>query len=83
MVWEICKSCRGEGEHKYRDERVYEGYGEIQYIYDDCRDCKGTGKIKDTRTPEEKQSDADWIEEIAIEEGMLNGIDAYNEVKGY
>ena len=35
MVWEICKSCRGEGEHKYRDERVYEGYGAIQYIYDD------------------------------------------------
>ena len=25
----------------------------------------------------------DPLEEIAMEEGMLNGIDAYNEVKGY
>tara|TARA_Y100001951_G_scaffold73077_1_gene59996 strand:+ start:82 stop:333 length:252 start_codon:yes stop_codon:yes gene_type:complete len=83
MVWEICRNCQGEGQHKYIDEGVLYGYGETQYLYDDCKACKGSGKINDIRTAEEKKLDEEWLEEIAMEEGMLNGIDAYNEVKGY
>ena len=78
--WEICKNCRGEGYRKYLDEHVYHGYGEIDYWYDDCKSCDGTGKIDVSKVVE---PDKEWEDELAMEEGMLNGIDAYNEVKGY
>ena len=81
--WQICQECRGEGHHKYLDENAYYGYGEISYFLDDCKACNGSGKINDTRTAEEKQFDEECIEEVAREEGMLQGIHAYNEVKGY
>ena len=83
MVWEICQECRGEGHQEYLDESAYYGHGEMLYWQDDCKACKGSGKINDTRTVEEKQFDEECIEEVAREEGMLQGIDAYNEVKGY
>ena len=80
--WQICNTCRGNGHHKRIDQRVLEGWGETSYIYEDCEDCESTGKI-DLSKKKEPYYDDDWLEEIAMEEGMLNGIDAYNEVKGY
>ena len=79
---QICNTCRGNGHHKRIDQRVLEGWGETSYIYEDCEDCKSTGKI-DLSKKKEPYYDDDWLEEIAMEEGMLGGIDAYNEVKGY
>lgn len=79
--WQICKTCRGNGHHKRIDERAFEGYGEVSYIYDDCKDCNNSGKIDMSKL--KPIYDDDWLEEIAMEEGMLGGIDAYNEVKGY
>ena len=43
--WQICNTCRGNGHHKRIDQRVLEGWGETSYIYEDCEDCKSTGKI--------------------------------------
>lgn len=80
--WQICNTCKGNGHHKRIDQRVLEGWGETSYIYEDCEDCESTGKI-DLNKKKEPYYDDDWLEEIAMEEGMLNGIDAYNEVKGY
>tara|TARA_X000001382_G_C3047240_1_gene139873 strand:+ start:234 stop:545 length:312 start_codon:yes stop_codon:yes gene_type:complete len=80
--WQICNTCRGNGHHKRIDQRVLEGWGETSYIYEDCEDCESTGKI-DLSKKKEPYYDDDWLEEIAMEEGMLGGIDAYNEVKGY
>ena len=80
--WQICNTCKGNGHHKRIDQRVLEGWGETSYIYEDCEDCESTGKI-DLSKKKEPYYDDDWLEEIAMEEGMLNGIDAYNEVKGY
>jgi len=80
--WAICQNCRGNGHNKRIDERVLEGFGEESYIFEDCELCESTGKI-DLNKKKEPYYDDDWLEEIAMEEGMLNGIDAYNEVKGY
>ena len=80
--WQICNTCKGNGHHKRIDQRVLEGWGETSYIYEDCEDCESTGKI-DLSKKKEPYYDDDWLEEIAMEEGMLSGIDAYNEVKGY
>ena len=80
--WEICRDCRGDGSHRYLDENAYYGHGETAYWYDDCKSCDGTGKI-DVSKVVEPYYDKEWEDEIAMEEGMLNGIDAYNEVKGY
>ena len=80
--WQICNTCRGNGHHKRIDQRVLEGWGETSYIYEDCEDCESTGKI-DLSKKKKPYYDDDWLEEIAMEEGMLGGIDAYNEVIGY
>ena len=80
--WVICQNCRGNGNNKRIDERVLESHCEEVYIFEDCELCESTGKI-DLNKKKEPYYDDDWLEEIAMEEGMLNGIDAYNEVKGY
>ena len=80
--WVICQNCRGNGHSKRIDERVLESHCEESYIFEDCESCESTGKI-DLNKKKEPYYDDDWLEEIAMEEGMLNGIDAYNEVKGY
>ena len=80
--WVICQDWRGNGHNKRIDERILESHCEEVYIFEDCELCESTGKI-DLNKKKEPYYDDDWLEEIAREEGMLNGIDAYNEVKGY
>ena len=80
--WAICQDCRGNGHNKRIDERILESHCEEVYIFEDCELCESTGKI-DLNKKKEPYYDKEWLEEIAMEEGMLGGIDAYNEVKGY
>lgn len=42
-----------------------------------CQTCLDQGKLM------LQETDAAWRREIAMEEGMLQGIDAYNEIMGW
>jgi len=79
------------------ENEPFEDEDDAQNCFDDAESCfcleKFTGAlivlredeiIIDMRKVEDKdKSDAKWRREMAMEAGMLHGIDAYNDMMGY
>jgi len=51
----------------------------VEVVGPDLEEERCLWKRKDSR----RDDDAEWRREIAMEAGMLHGVDAYNEVMGY
>ena len=77
--YEICERCDGRG--YYLDKMDYSDPYEENFQVN-CPECSGKGKLPFLTPEEHADAHADRLE-WAMEEGMLQGVGAYNEIMSY